>query len=77
MACVLEEIAMKRVLNKKAAYFGSFGWSGGALAKTKAIIEPVKWELTDVFEFQGGASSAAMEKGYRFGLDFGRQIAAL
>ncbi len=77
MACVLEEIAMKRVLNKKAAYFGSFGWRGGALAKTTAIIEPVKWELTDVFEFQGGASSAAMEKGYRFGLDFGRQIAAL
>ncbi len=75
MATVLEEIAMKRVMNKKAAFFGSFGWSGGALAKTKSIIEPVKWELSDVLEFQGGASPANIEKGYKFGLEFGRKIA--
>ena len=45
MAEVLHMVARKRILNKKAAYFGGHGWSGGAYRELKAILDPLKWEL--------------------------------
>ena len=53
VAQALEMAMLKRVLNKKVAMFGSYGWSGGALRHLKKIIEPVRWELVDSFEFVG------------------------
>jgi flavorubredoxin len=70
MIDVLEHLALKKIENKKAIYFGSYGWSGGALKKVKSIIEPVKWELTDTFEFLGGASDKHIAAGYELGKKF-------
>ena len=77
MAHALEEIGIKRVSNKLAAFFGSYGWSGGALAKVKSIIEPLKWELTEAFEFQGGAKREDLDKGFLFGKAFAQRIKKL
>jgi anaerobic nitric oxide reductase flavorubredoxin len=74
VAQVLEMAVLKRVLNKKVAMFGSYGWSGGALRHLEKIIEPVKWELVDSFEFTGRPTEAELEKGEEFGASFAEVI---
>jgi len=70
VARALEMAVLKRVLNKKVAYFGSYGWSGGALRHLKQIIEPVKWELVDSFEFVGKPTEEDLSRGEEFGARF-------
>jgi len=74
VAQALEMAVLKRVLNKKVAYFGSYGWSGGALRHLKQIIEPAKWELVDSLEFTGGPTEADLKKGEEFGARFAEVI---
>jgi flavorubredoxin len=74
MVNLLEEAATKRIINKKCAYFGSYGWSGGALKHIKKIIEPAAWVLEDIYEFPGGPDSESLKKGLAFGRDFARKI---
>jgi len=74
MAEVLTMAVNKRVLNRKAAYFGSYGWSGGALKEVKQIIEPAKWELGETFEFIGSPKPGDLIKGQEFGRRFGETI---
>ena len=76
MAQALEMAVAKRVLNKKVAKFGSYGWSGGALRELKKIVEPVKWELTDSFEFAGAPTEEDFERGKEFGAAFAEVIKA-
>ena len=77
MINALELLALKKIENKKALYFGSYGWSGGALKKVLSITEPLKWEFKDTFEFQGGATEADLEKGYEMGKKFAEQLKVL
>jgi anaerobic nitric oxide reductase flavorubredoxin len=74
MAQVLEMAVVKRIVNKKAAMFGSFGWSGGAVKKCKSIVEPLKWDWMDTFEFQGGPDKADLKKGEQFGRRFAELV---
>jgi anaerobic nitric oxide reductase flavorubredoxin len=55
VAAVLDELGRKRVMNKKAFRFGSFGWSGGAQRELEAIMERLRmrWEFLDPVEFKG------------------------
>ena len=70
MQSTLEEAAIKRVINKKAAIFGSYGWSGGAEKKIRNIIEPLKWEVTDTFIFRGGPTDEDLKAALKFGTTF-------
>jgi flavorubredoxin len=71
---VLNHAAVKRIINKKAAMFGSYGWSGGALRNIKQIIDPIKWELEDSFEFNGSPAKEDIDKARTFGVKFAEQI---
>jgi flavorubredoxin len=71
---VLNHAAVKRILNKKAVMFGSYGWSGGALRNIKQIIEPIKWELEDSFEFHGSPTKEDLDRARSFGKKFAEQI---
>ena len=64
---VLNHAAVKRILNKKTAMFGSYGWSGGAQRDFERLIEPLKWTLTESLEFAGGPSSEDLERGENLG----------
>ncbi len=70
MAHVLDMIARKRIQNREVAYFGSYGWSGGARREIASLVEKLKWNLFESWEFLGGASAdklaRAEELGYRF-----------
>ncbi|MEE8592323.1 MAG: FprA family A-type flavoprotein [Spirochaetia bacterium] len=71
---VLNHAAVKRIINKKAVMFGSYGWSGGALRNIKKIIEPIKWELEDSLEFSGSPTKEDLDKARTFGEKFAEQI---
>jgi flavorubredoxin len=71
---VLNAAAHKHVKNKKTAYFGSFGWSGGALRNLEKIIAPLKWELVDTLEFIGYPKKDELKKGEEFGQKFAEKI---
>jgi len=70
MADVLNMAVRKRIKNKTAGYFGSYGWSGGALREMNKIIEPLKWNLVDTFEFIGAPSEEDVKRAEEFGATF-------
>ncbi len=70
----IEMAVLKRVMNKKAAIFGSYGWSKGAVASFQKMVEPLKWEVTEVFEFRGGPTAELLKKGEEFGERFAAAI---
>lgn len=74
MAEVLSMAGHKRIHNKTAAYFGSYGWSGGALRGVQKLIEPLKWELTDSLEFIGTPRPEDLEKARKFGMRFAERL---
>ncbi len=76
VAQVLDMAAQKRIRDKKVARFGSYGWSGGAQRHFERIIEPLKWELVDYFEFIGSPTEEDLKQGEEFGARFARLIQA-
>jgi anaerobic nitric oxide reductase flavorubredoxin len=74
VAQALDMAAQKRIRNKKVARFGSYGWSGGAQRHFERIIEPLKWELVDSFEFNGGPTEEDLRHGKEFGAGFARLV---
>ena len=71
---VLQMAVLKQVKKRTAAMFGSYGWSKGALAQIKRIIEPADWNLSAEFEFPGGPSTEQIRQGGEFGAAFARAL---
>ena len=75
MAQVLEIASVKHIVGKKVARFGSYGWKGGgAEAHFKELIEPLKWQASETFDFNGGPTAEDLNKGIEFGARFARLI---
>lgn len=74
LANVLNMAALKHIHNKKAAYFGSYGWSGGAIRGLKNIIEPLKWNLMDTLEFTGCPTEKDLKSAEEFGEKFAQFV---
>jgi len=70
MAQTLQIVAHKRILNKRAAYFGSKGWSGGAYRDAQEITAKLKWEWVDTLEFLGGPTRELLHRAEGFGRKF-------
>jgi len=76
VANVLHMAARKHIKNKTAAFFGSHGWSGGALKETKEIVGPLGWELEDSLEWIGIPSRDELKKAEKFGTKFSEKVLA-
>ncbi len=74
MAEVLHMVSRKRIKNKRAAYFGGHGWSGGALRELKQILEPLNWQIMDTLEYVGSPKSSDLRAAESFGERFGRRL---
>lgn len=74
VAEVLHMAAQKHIKNKKVAYFGSYGWSGGARKNLEKIAEPLSWEMVEVLEFQGGPTQEDLKRAEEFGRRFAEMI---
>ena len=64
MCAILDELGKKKVLNRKAFRFGSYGWSGGAQKELDEIMAKHKtnWDFVETVEFLGapGESDIAL-----------------
>jgi anaerobic nitric oxide reductase flavorubredoxin len=69
--------ARKRIVNRKAAYFGSYGWSGGARKEFAKLAESLQWEVVDTFEFLGSPTEEDLRKGEEFGARFGGLVKSI
>ena len=74
VAHVLDMARRKRILNKQVAWFGSYGWSGGALRELEALIEPLKWDLAETLEFRGGPTTEDFDAAKQFGARFAQAL---
>ena len=63
VAQVIDMAALKRVVNKKAAIFGSYGWSKGGMAAFQKLVEPLKWDVTRHPGVQGRSDQGAAQEG--------------
>jgi anaerobic nitric oxide reductase flavorubredoxin len=70
----LEVASHKKISNKLAARFGSYGWSGGASRRFNQLVEEMGWTALEEFEFAGGATQADLERGEAFGAAFAREV---
>ena len=74
MAHVLDIAARKRIRDRKLAYFGSFGWSGGARREIAKWAAELKWEMVEQWEFLGGATREELVRGETLGYQFARNL---
>jgi anaerobic nitric oxide reductase flavorubredoxin len=74
MTEVLHMAQQKRIRNKQVAYFGSYGWSGGARRDVEGLAEELKWDLVDTFEFRGGPKEESLHKAEQFGINFAKML---
>lgn len=74
MADVLHMANVKHIQSKITAIFGSYGWSGGASKKIKEMVEPLKWEVVDVLDINGGPTHEDLQRAEEFGYSFARRI---
>lgn len=64
MGAVLEELGKKKVFNRKAFRFGSYGWSGGAQRELDDILTRLNmgWEFIEPVEFLGSPTEEDLLK---------------
>jgi flavorubredoxin len=74
VAQVLEMAGTKRIRNKMATQFGSYGWSGGAQRVFERFVEKLRWKMTAPLEFRGGPTDEDLKRGEAFGAEFARCI---
>jgi flavorubredoxin len=74
MQLVLNMAEIKRVFNKQAIYFGSYGWGGGATRFLKTHFEKMNWQLGETLEFAGQPREEDLNAAYEMGKHFGKTI---
>jgi anaerobic nitric oxide reductase flavorubredoxin len=74
VAEILNTAVKKHIKNKTVAYFGSYGWSGGALKEMQKILEPLKWDLVDTLEFMGSPDGQEIKKAEELGSRFAEAL---
>ncbi|MBN1247095.1 MAG: FprA family A-type flavoprotein [Anaerolineae bacterium] len=74
MAHVLDIAGRKRIRDRKVAYFGSYGWSGGARREVASLAEELNWDLTESWEFPGAATHAQLAEGKALGYRFAMSL---
>ncbi|MFX1511252.1 MAG: FprA family A-type flavoprotein [Promethearchaeota archaeon] len=71
---VLEIAMRKRMNDKKAAFFGSYGWKGGSIPKLEKMAEELRWEVHSTFPFKGGINKEILAQGEEFGEKFAESL---
>ncbi|MEN3185810.1 MAG: FprA family A-type flavoprotein [Atribacterota bacterium] len=74
---LLDLAERKSIKHKKALYFGSFGWSGGAKREFEKFASQLNWEVVQSFEFQGSGKPEDFHRAVELGREFGQLIRGL
>jgi len=74
MMDVLMMADRKRVGHKKAAYLGSYAWSGGAHKEFERMAEKMSWEVLGGFGFIGGPKPSDLDRAREMGMQLARAV---
>lgn len=74
MAHVLDSIARKRMISRRAFSYGSYGWSGGAQREFDALAESLNWERSAGLEFRGAPTAEDLHRAEDLAAAFARSI---
>jgi anaerobic nitric oxide reductase flavorubredoxin len=74
MAAALHIAEGKHMYGKKAAYFGSHAWAGGAEREFLTMAEELKWEIVSSFNFTGSPDREELAQAHQFGRDFAEKL---
>lgn len=74
VAEVIRYAAEKKIHRRKAAFFGSYGWGGGAKDGFLCLIKPMGWELIDSLEVTGAPTGRDLQRAEQLGAQFAREI---
>ncbi|MCX7974038.1 MAG: FprA family A-type flavoprotein [Candidatus Aminicenantes bacterium] len=74
VAAILEMARHKRIFGRKAGYFGSYGWSGGALKDFKGLADELKWKVTHTLEVQGMPDKDDLARAEEWGEQFASSL---
>jgi flavorubredoxin len=74
-AYALTLVKALRPRTKVAAYFGSYGWSGGAANQAKSLLQP-GWELLGALEIKGKPTDKDLEAAAALGKTVAQRIKA-
>ncbi len=74
MKYIMELLKKKHMWFKKVAFFGSYGWSGGALKDFETLSEKMKWDILDPLSFKGHPTSEEIKKGELLGKELASQV---
>jgi flavorubredoxin len=66
----------KRVTHRKAAYLGSYAWSGGGQAEFEAMAAKMEWEVLNGFGFLGGPKATDLDRSRELGVQLARAVKA-
>ncbi|KXB06488.1 hypothetical protein AKJ52_02170 [candidate division MSBL1 archaeon SCGC-AAA382C18] len=71
----LKLVERKKLKERVAGVFGSYGWSGGAVDRLQSTVQNLDWELVEpVAEFQGKPTEEELEKGRKLGEKVAKKI---
>lgn len=71
---ILQKAILKNIKNKKAIYFGSYGWSKGAYQKVQELTGGMNWEILEGLEFPGRVTAELFNAGYELGKRFAGRV---
>jgi len=74
MSTALHIAEGKHMFHRKAAYFGSHAWAGGAEREFLTLAEELKWEIVSTFNFTGAPSREELSQAREFGREFAAKL---
>lgn len=74
MMNVLMMADRKRVGNKKAAYIGSYAWSGGAQKDFESMAEKMEWDVINSIGFIGGPGETDLDRARELGVQLAQAV---
>ena len=70
----LRLLERKRLRDRVAGLFGSFGWKGGSVEKMRERVEALGWELVDAVAFRGAPAPEDLKKAEELGAAVARRV---
>jgi anaerobic nitric oxide reductase flavorubredoxin len=74
MKYLMELLQKKHIWYKKVFYFGSYGWSGGALKDFNNLAEKMHWDIIEPLTFKGHPTVEQFNKGEKLGKELASQV---
>ncbi len=64
----------KRIRHKKAAYIGSYAWSGGAKKDFESMAEKIAWDVVNSINFLGGPGDIGLNRARELGVQLAQAV---